>query len=113
MLNPLSNIKVTKYFNCEPRFNGIFSRNNLPGIKDGRYVINFDDKIVKEQIGFNYLLTETHLFTLIHFEIEYIPQEVLKKIGDKSVTHYNFIKPDNEPIIHGFYCINIVEYISV
>ena len=33
----------------------LFSRNNLPGIKDGVYVIYLDDKKVKEHIGFHYL----------------------------------------------------------
>ena len=32
-LHPLSNIKITRYFNYKPRFNGLFSRDNLPRIK--------------------------------------------------------------------------------
>ena len=35
----LSNIDITKYFNYEPRFNNVFSRNNLLRIKDRAYVI--------------------------------------------------------------------------
>ena len=31
-------------FNNEPRFNGVFSRDNLPRIEDGVYVVNLDDK---------------------------------------------------------------------
>ena len=56
-MSSLNNIKVANYFNYEPRLNGIFSRNNLPRIKDGAYVINLDDKKVKEHIRFHYLLT--------------------------------------------------------
>ena len=41
----------------KPRFKGV-SRKNLPRIKDGVHVINFDDKKIKEQIEFHYLLTE-------------------------------------------------------
>ena len=44
LLHPLNNIEITNYFNDEPRFNGVFSRNNLARIKDGAYVINLDDK---------------------------------------------------------------------
>ena len=43
-LHSLNNIEITNYFSNEPRFNGIFSRNNLPKIKDRVYVINMDDK---------------------------------------------------------------------
>ena len=39
-LHPLSNIGITSYLNDEPRFNGVFSRDNLPRIKGGAYMIN-------------------------------------------------------------------------
>ena len=32
------------YFNYECRFNGVFSRDNLPKIKDRAYGINLDDR---------------------------------------------------------------------
>ena len=44
------------------------------------------------------------------FEIEYIPQEVLNKIKDKSITHNIFRIQDNESIMCGFYCIAFIEY---
>ena len=28
--NPLTNFQIQKYYKNEPRFNGVFSRNNLP-----------------------------------------------------------------------------------
>ena len=31
------------YYQNEPKFNGAYSRNNLPKIKDGASVINFDE----------------------------------------------------------------------
>ena len=41
--HPLTNFKRQKYYQNEPRFNGFFSRNNLPKIKDGANVINLDE----------------------------------------------------------------------
>ena len=41
--NPLTNCETQKYYENEPRFNGIHLRNNLPKIKDGSYVINLDE----------------------------------------------------------------------
>ena len=52
-----------------PRFNGVFSRKNLPRIKDGSYVLNLSNKKVKEHIGFHYLSTEIQLYTLILLEL--------------------------------------------
>ena len=34
-LHPLSNIKITNYFNYKPRSNDVFSRNNLRRMNDG------------------------------------------------------------------------------
>ena len=41
--HPLTNFELEMYYENEPRFNGFFSRNNLPlKIKDGAYIINLD-----------------------------------------------------------------------
>ena len=34
---------MQKYYQNEPRFNGVYSRDNVPKIKDGAYVINLDE----------------------------------------------------------------------
>ena len=34
---------MQKYYKNEPRFNGAYSRDNLPKIKDGAYIINLDE----------------------------------------------------------------------
>ena len=39
----LTNFEIQKYYQNEPKFNGICSRNKLPKIKDGEYVINLDE----------------------------------------------------------------------
>ena len=42
--HPLTNFEIQKHYQNEPRFNGVYSRVNLPGqIKDGAYVINLDE----------------------------------------------------------------------
>ena len=40
--HPLTNYEIQDYFKNEKRFNGVFSRNNLPELKKGAYVINLD-----------------------------------------------------------------------
>ena len=41
--HPFTNSEIQKYYQNEPRFNGVYSRDNLPKIKDGAYVINLDE----------------------------------------------------------------------
>ena len=82
--HPLTHIETSEYYANEPRFNGVYSRDNLPKtIKKGAYVINLDE----------YKNTGTHWVSLfvktnevIYFDsfgIEHIPNEINKFIGKK------------------------------
>ena len=42
LTHTLTNFEIQKYYQNEPKSNGVYSRNNLPKIKDGVYVINPD-----------------------------------------------------------------------
>ena len=39
----LSNFEIQKYYQNEPKFNGVYSRDILSQIKDGAYIINLDE----------------------------------------------------------------------
>ena len=39
----LTNFEIQGYYQNEPKFNGVYSRNNLPKIKDAAYIINLDE----------------------------------------------------------------------
>ena len=41
--HPLANFHMQKYYQNQPNFNGVYSRNNLPKTKNGAYVINSDE----------------------------------------------------------------------
>ena len=41
--HPLISFEIRKYYQNDPEFNGIYSKNNLPRIKGGAYVINLDE----------------------------------------------------------------------
>ena len=41
--HPLTNFKIQKNYQNEPRFNGVYSRDNLQKIKDGAYIRNLDE----------------------------------------------------------------------
>ena len=87
--------QITNYFNCKPRFNDIFSRNNLPRIKNGVYVINLDDKKSKGTYWVSLFIDGNRAAYFDSFGIEYIPQDVLSKTKDKSITHNIFTIQDN------------------
>ena len=41
--SPLTNFEIQNYYQNESKFNGAYSRNNLPKIKDGANVIDLDE----------------------------------------------------------------------
>ena len=80
-------------FNYEPMFNGVFSRDNLPRIKDGMYVMNLYDK-------------QSKVTVLWFFWNEYISQEVLSKTKERSITH-NIVRIQNDNSIMFVFSYNI------
>ena len=73
--HPLTNLEIQKYQN-EPRFNGVYSRDNLIEIKDGTYVINRDEY---SDIGTHWvaLHVQNNNVTYINsFGVEHIQKEI-------------------------------------
>ena len=65
------------YYQNEPRFNGVYSRDNLPHkIKNGAYVINLDEY---SGIGTHWIVLYVNNKTVTYFDsfgVEHIPKEV-------------------------------------
>ena len=76
----MNNVEITNYFKYEVRINGVFSRNNLPRIKDGAYVINLDDRNSKGTHWVSLFIDKNIAIYFDSFGIEYIPQEVLNQL---------------------------------
>ena len=63
--HPLSNFEIQKYYQNESKFNGVYSRNNLPKIKDGAYVIDLD---VFKSIGSHWIALYVNGNNMIYFD---------------------------------------------
>ena len=87
-----------------------FSRNNLPRIKHGTYVINLNNKKSKGTHWVSLLIDRNTAVYFDSFGIEYISQEVLNKLKDKSITHKMFRVQGNDSIIYDFHFIVFIEY---
>ena len=77
---PLRNFQIQKYYKNEPRFNGAFSRNNLPlKIKDGTYVINLDEYA---DVGTHWIALFCNRNEIVYFNsfgVEHVPEEICWK----------------------------------
>ena len=63
--HPLTNFEIQKYYQNEPKFNRIYSRNNLPKIKDGAYVINLYEF---KSIGTHWIALHVNGNNIIYFD---------------------------------------------
>ena len=108
--HPLKNIQISEYYANEPRFNGVYSRNNLPNkIKKGAYVINLDA----------YGNTGTHWVSLFvkpkytvyfdSFGIEHIPKEINRFINNDIKSNIFRIQA-YDSIMCGYFCIEFINY---
>ena len=117
--HPLTNIEISDYYKNKPRFNGVYSRNNLANqIKKGAYVINLDE----------YKNTGTHCVALfvktneaIYFDsfgIEHIPIEINKFINNDTTMSSSLERIESnifriqayDSIMCGYFCIEFINY---
>ena len=90
--NYLSNFEIQTYYRNEPRFNGVYFRDNIPKIKDGTYVINLDEY---SDIGTHWVAlyvgsaspkdVNNDVTYFDSFGEEYIPKEI-KAFTDRSLS---------------------------
>ena len=72
----LTNFEIHKYYQNEPRFNGVYSTDNLPKIKNGASVINPDEY---SDIGTHWVALYVYNNNVTYFDsfgAEYIPKEI-------------------------------------
>ena len=107
----LTNIEISEYYKNEPRFNGVYSRNNLPNkIKKGAYVINLDEY---ENTGTHWVSLFVKLKYTVYFDsfgVEHIPKEINKFIDSNEIKSNIFRIQAYDSIMCGYFCTEFINY---
>ena len=77
----LTNFEIQKYYENEPIFNGVFSRDNMPKkkkIKDGTYVTNLDEYA---DVGTHWIA----FFLFDSFSVKHVPEEIKEFVGNINI----------------------------
>ena len=82
--HPLTNFEIQKYYKNEPRFNGVYSRDNLPKIKDGAYIINLDEYSDIRTHWVALYVNNNSVNYFDSFGVEHIPKEIKTFINNKN-----------------------------
>ena len=109
--HPLRNFEIQKYYQNDPRFNGVFSRNNLPKkIKDEAYVINLDEY---PDVGIHWIALFCNRNEILYFDsfvVEHVPKEIKKIVGNENIIANIFRVQANNSVICRYFCIGFTDF---
>ena len=110
--HPSTNFEIQKYYENEPRFNGVFSRDNLPNkIKDGAYVINLDEH---KDTGTHWIALFCNRNEIVYFDsfgVEHVPEEIKEFVGNKNIIANIFRVQANNSVMRGYFCIGFIDFL--
>ena len=109
--HPLTNFEIQKYYENEPRFNGVFSRDNMPKkIKDGAYVINLDEYA---DVGTHWIALSCNRSEIVYFDsfdVEHVPEEIKEFGRNKNISANIFWVQANNSVISGYSCVGFIDF---
>ena len=100
-----------KYYENKSRFNGVYSRDNLPNkIKDGAYVINLDEY---SDIGTHWIALHVKNNDITYFDsfgVENISKEIKAFIKNKNIKTNIFRIQVYDSIMCEYFCIGFIDF---
>ena len=108
--HPSTKFKIQMYYQNEPKFNGFYSRNNSPKIKDETYVINLDGY---ESIGTHWIALYANAIVKVYFNsfwVEHFPKEIKKFMGNKNTIINIYRIKAYSSIMCGYLYIGFIDF---
>ena len=107
----LTNFEIKDYYENEPRFKGVYSRDNLPKtIKNGAYVINLDEYA---DVGTHWIALYVKNKKVIYFDsfgVKNVPKEIKRFIGHKNTKTNIFRIQADSSIMCEYFCIGVIDF---
>ena len=107
----LTNFEIQKYYQNKSKSHGVYSKNNLPKIKDEAYVINLNFKF--KSIGTHLITLSVNGNNIIYFDssgVGYIPKEIKTFIGNKRIITNIYRIQAFDLIMCGCFCIGFIDF---
>ena len=109
--HPLTNFEIKEYYENEPRFNGVYSRDNLPKtIKNGAYVINLDEYAEVDTHWIALYVKNNEVIYFDSFGVEHVSEEIKRFIGHKNIKTNIFRIPEESSIMCGYFCTGFIDF---
>ena len=104
----LTKFEIQRYYQKEPKFNGVYSRNNLPKIKDGVYIINLDEYKSIGTCWIGLYVNGNNAMYFYNFGVQCIPKQIKKFMGNKKITKNICRTQAYDSIMCGYFCIGFI-----
>ena len=111
--HPLTTFEIQKHYQIQPRFNGVYSRNNFKKIKDGAYVVNLDEYSDNGTHWITLYIQNNDVTYFDVFRVEHIPKEIIAFIGNKNIKTNIFRIQAYDSIMCGYFCIRFIDFMLV
>ena len=109
--HPLTNFEIQKYYQNEPTFNCVYSRNNLPKkIKDGGYLINFNEYADVSTHWIALFCNRSEIVYFDTFVVQHVPEEIKEFVGNKNIIVNIFRVQANNSLMCGYFCIGFIDF---
>ena len=113
---PLTNFEIQKYYQNKPRFNGIYSKDNLPKrnsieIRDEAYIINLDEYYDIRAPWIALYVQNNDATCFVSFGVEYIPKEVKTFFDNKNMKTNIFRIKTYDSTMCGYFCIGFIGFL--
>ena len=109
--HPLTNFEIQSYYQNEPRFYGVLSRNNLPKkIKDRAHIINLDEYA---DVGTHWIALFCNRNEIAYFNsfgVEHVPEEIQEFVGNKNIKANIFRVQANDSVMCGYFCTGFIDF---
>ena len=116
--HPLIYFEIYKYYENKPRFNGAYSRDNLPKIKDGAYIINLDEHYDTGTHWIALWVNNNNVTYFDSFGVEHIPKEIKEFVNrplssalqNKNIITNIFRIQTYDSIMCRYFCIGFIDF---
>ena len=108
--HPLTTFEIQKHYQIQPRFNGVYSRNNFKKIKDGAYVVNLDEYSDNGTHWITLYIQNNDVTYFDVFRVEHIPKEIIAFIGNRNIKTNIFRIQAYDSIMSEYFCIALIDF---
>ena len=116
--HPLTNFEIQKNYQNGPRFNGVYSRDHLPKIKDGAYLKNLDEYSDIRTHWVSLYVNNNSATSFDSFVVERIPKGIKEFIDcplssalyNKNIKTNIFGIQAYDSIMCGYFCIGFTNF---